>query len=158
MGQKWEFAQTKKNKYQFFKTRRCAFMTYGQFPPKSSSNLIFVIRDSRVHNEDEVYGGAKKFCLVVSYSQSIFISYICIRMQKKRIFYPKMIQKQQAKKSSRGAFWRKSLIYYHKKWHMPSVASQKHLSFFVKVKKHHKNLVRTLGLPRLLSKIDFKNE
>ena len=25
-----------------------AFMTYGQFPPKSSSDLIFVVRDSRV--------------------------------------------------------------------------------------------------------------
>ena len=46
---KWEFGQTKKILvYQFFKTRICAFMTYGQFPPKSSSNLRFVIRDSRV--------------------------------------------------------------------------------------------------------------
>ena len=35
---KWEFGQTKKNLiYQFFKTRICAFVTYGQFPPKSSS-------------------------------------------------------------------------------------------------------------------------
>ena len=65
------------------------------------------------HNEDEVYG-AKKFCLVVSYSQSIFISYLCIWMQKNLIFDPKMIQKQQAKKSTRGAFWQKSLIYYIK--------------------------------------------
>ena len=46
---KWEFGQTKKILiYQFFKTRICAFMTYGQFPPKSSSNLRSVIRDSRV--------------------------------------------------------------------------------------------------------------
>ena len=34
--------------YQFFKTRICAFMIYGQFAPKCSSNLRFVIRDSRV--------------------------------------------------------------------------------------------------------------
>ena len=34
--------------YQFFKTRICAFMTYGQFLPKSSSNLTFVIQDLRV--------------------------------------------------------------------------------------------------------------
>ena len=33
---------------QFFKTRICAFITYGQFSPKSSSNLRFVILDSRV--------------------------------------------------------------------------------------------------------------
>ena len=65
------------------------------------------------HNEDEVYG-AKKFCLVVSYSQSIFILYLCIWMQKNLIFDPKMIQKQQAKKSTRGAFWWKGLIYYIK--------------------------------------------
>ena len=46
---KWEFGQTKKNSlYQFFKTRICAFMTYGQFLPKSASNLMFVIPDSRV--------------------------------------------------------------------------------------------------------------
>ena len=38
----------KKILYQFFKTRICAFMTYGQFLPKSISNLRFVIRDSRV--------------------------------------------------------------------------------------------------------------
>ena len=44
---KWEFGQTKKNSlYQFFKTRICAFMTYGQYPPKISSNLNFVIQDS----------------------------------------------------------------------------------------------------------------
>ena len=48
---KWEFGQKKKILiYQFFKTRICAFMTYGQFPPKSSSNLRFVIRDSRVRD------------------------------------------------------------------------------------------------------------
>ena len=46
---KLEFDQTKKNLiYQFFKTRICAFMTYGQFLPKSTSNLMFVIPDSRV--------------------------------------------------------------------------------------------------------------
>ena len=46
---KWEFGQTKKILlYQFFKTRICAFMTYGQFPPKSTSNLRSVIQDSRV--------------------------------------------------------------------------------------------------------------
>ena len=45
---KWEFGQRKKNIYQFFKIRIYAFMTYGQFPLKSSSNLRFVIRDSRV--------------------------------------------------------------------------------------------------------------
>ena len=46
---KWEFGEMKKILiYQFFKTRICAFMTYGQFLPKSSSNLRFVIRDSRV--------------------------------------------------------------------------------------------------------------
>ena len=46
---KWEFVHTKKNLlYQFFKTRICAFMTYGQFPPKSRSNLRFAVQDSRV--------------------------------------------------------------------------------------------------------------
>ena len=46
---KWEFGQKKICLlYQFFKTRICAFMTYGQFLPKSSSNLRFVIQDSRV--------------------------------------------------------------------------------------------------------------
>ena len=46
---KWEFGQKKIFLlYQFFKTRICAFMTYGQFPPKSSSNLRFVVWDSRV--------------------------------------------------------------------------------------------------------------
>ena len=46
---KLEFDQTKKNLiYQFFKTRICAFMTYGRFLPKSSLNSSFVIRDSRV--------------------------------------------------------------------------------------------------------------
>ena len=45
---KLEFDQTKKNFiYQFFKTRICAFMTYGRFLPKSSLNSSFVIRDSR---------------------------------------------------------------------------------------------------------------
>ena len=34
--------------YQFLKTRICAFMTYGQFLPKSSSNLRFVVPDPRV--------------------------------------------------------------------------------------------------------------
>ena len=48
---KWEFGQMKKILiYQFIKTRICAFMTYDQFPPKSSSNLRFVIRDSRVRD------------------------------------------------------------------------------------------------------------
>ena len=36
--------------YQLFKTRIYAFMTYGQFQPKTSSNLKFVIRDSRVRD------------------------------------------------------------------------------------------------------------
>ena len=46
---KWEFGQTKKKLiYQFFKTRICTFMTYGQFLPKISTNLRFVIRDSRI--------------------------------------------------------------------------------------------------------------
>ena len=49
LDKKWEFGQKKKNLiYQFFKIRISVFMTYGQFPPKSSSNLRFVIRDSRV--------------------------------------------------------------------------------------------------------------
>ena len=30
--------------YQFFKTRICNFMTYGQFLPKSSSNFRFVVQ------------------------------------------------------------------------------------------------------------------
>ena len=46
---KWEFGQTKEiSLYNFFKTRICAYMTYGQFPPKCSSNLRSVIRDSRI--------------------------------------------------------------------------------------------------------------
>ena len=47
----WEFDQ-KKNilMYQLFKTRIYAFMTNGQFPPKSSSNLRSVIQDSRVRD------------------------------------------------------------------------------------------------------------
>ena len=46
---KWEFSQMKTILlYQFFKTRICAFMTYGQFLPKSSSNWKFVIQDSMV--------------------------------------------------------------------------------------------------------------
>ena len=48
---KWEFGQTKKKSlYKFFKTRICAFMTYGQFPPRSSSSLKFVIRYSRLRD------------------------------------------------------------------------------------------------------------
>ena len=46
---KWEFGETKNILvYKFFKTRICAFMTYGQFPPKSTSKLIFVFPDSMV--------------------------------------------------------------------------------------------------------------
>ena len=42
MGQEWEFGPDKKKFiYQFFTLRKSAFMTYGQFPPKSSSNLRF---------------------------------------------------------------------------------------------------------------------
>ena len=38
----------KKSVYQLFKTRICAFMTYVQFWPKSSSNLRSVVWDSRI--------------------------------------------------------------------------------------------------------------
>ena len=49
LGQRVRIWSKEKNLiHQFFKTRICDFMTYGQFPPKSSSNLRFVIRDSRV--------------------------------------------------------------------------------------------------------------
>ena len=49
LGQKVRIWSNKKKLiYQFFKTRICAFMTYGQFLPNSSSNLRFVIRYSRV--------------------------------------------------------------------------------------------------------------
>ena len=34
--------------HQFFKTRIFACMIYGQFLPKSSSNLSFVFQDSRI--------------------------------------------------------------------------------------------------------------
>ena len=48
-AKKLEFGQTKKiSIYQLFKTRICAFMTYVQFRPKSSSNLRSVLWDSRV--------------------------------------------------------------------------------------------------------------
>ena len=48
-AKKLEFGQTKKiSIYQLFKTRICAFMTYVQFWPKSSSNLRSVIWDSKV--------------------------------------------------------------------------------------------------------------
>ena len=46
---KLEFGQTKKiSIYQLFETRKCAFMIYVQFQPKSSSNLRSVVRDSKV--------------------------------------------------------------------------------------------------------------
>ena len=48
-AEKLEFGQTKKiSIYQLFKTRICAFMTYVQFRPKSSSNLRSVVWDSKV--------------------------------------------------------------------------------------------------------------
>ena len=48
-AKKLEFGQMKKiSIHQFFKTKVCAFMTYVQFLPESTSNLRFVIRDSRV--------------------------------------------------------------------------------------------------------------
>ena len=49
--------------------------------------------NAALHNDDRVYG-AKKIYLVVSYSQSIFLAYLCIWMQKNLIFDSKMIQKQ----------------------------------------------------------------
>ena len=45
----------KKILYQFFQTRLFAFMTYGQFPPKSSSKLRFVLQDSKIRG---LRGGA----------------------------------------------------------------------------------------------------
>ena len=46
---KWELGQTKKFLcINFSKLEFVLFLTYGQFPPKSSSNLKFVIRDLRV--------------------------------------------------------------------------------------------------------------
>ena len=41
---KWEFGQTEKKLYQFFKTRIYAFMNYGQFLPKRRSSWRFVIK------------------------------------------------------------------------------------------------------------------
>ena len=45
---KWEFSETKKIMYLVLQRKLFAFMNYGWFPPKNSSKLRFVVRDSRV--------------------------------------------------------------------------------------------------------------
>ena len=67
------WSKEKKIIYQFFNTRICAFMTYGQFPPRSSSNSRFVTQDSKVRGP---HGGEALFRINADSTLTCYFKYL----------------------------------------------------------------------------------